>query len=150
MSVFRLAKTEDEFILSGEQQAQALELEACPATVSDSANSFQVELFLPETNPEEPPASPQIEFEGMPTPRYQVSLSDGRAVYFQHAHTLLESLEAQGVEPQYQCREGYCGSCRVQLLDGEVYYYEEPMAWVNNDEILTCCCIPKSDLKIKL
>lgn len=150
MSAFRLSKNEDEFALTSEEQAQPLELEACSAVEPESTDSFQVELFLPETNPEQPAASPQIEFEGMPVPRYQVSLEDGRTVYFQHAHTLLESLEAQGIEPQYQCREGYCGSCRVQLLDGEVYYYEEPMAWVNNNEILTCCCIPKSDLKIKL
>ena len=129
MSVFKLTQTEDEFALTGEQQTQALELEACPAVVTDSAESFQVEFFLPESNPEEPATSPQIEFEGMPTPRYEVTIDDGRAVYFQHAHTLLESLETQGVEIQYQCREGYCGSCRVELIDGEVYYYEEPMAW---------------------
>lgn len=150
MPAFRLSKTEDEFALTGEEQAQPLELEAYTPEEPENMDSFQVELFLPETNPEQPAASPQIEFEGMPVPRYQVSLDDGRNVYFQHAHSLLESLEAQGIEPQYQCREGYCGSCRVQLIEGEVYYYEEPMAWVNNNEILTCCCIPKSDLKIKL
>src|SRR5690554_7451703 len=86
----------------------------------------------------------------MPIPRYEISINEHRSVYFQHANTLLESLEAQDVNVHYQCREGYCGSCRVQLLEGEVYYYEEPLAWVNNNEILTCCCIPKSDLKIKL
>lgn len=143
-------KNEDEFSLTGEQQEQVLELEACPAFAPEEAEAFQVELFLPEGNPEAPEASPQIEFEGMPTPRFQVSLDDGRDLYFQHAQNLLESLEAQGVEVQYQCREGYCGSCRVQLLDGEVYYYDEPMAWIDEDEILTCCCIPKGNLKIKL
>lgn len=141
---------DEEFSLTGEQQEPILELEAYPAAAPETAEAFQVELFLPEGNPESPEQSPQIEFEGMPTPRFQVSLEDGRAVYFQHAQSLLESLEAQGVEAQYQCREGYCGSCRVQLLDGDVYYYEEPMAMVAHNEILTCCCIPKSNLKIKL
>ncbi|KZZ40340.1 hypothetical protein A3759_04545 [Thalassolituus sp. HI0120] len=75
---------------------------------------------------------------------------NNQAVQFQHAGTLLDSLEAQNIEVHYQCREGYCGSCRVQLLQGEVHYNEEPMAWINDDEILPCCCIPKSDIKIKI
>ncbi|NRA25315.1 MAG: 2Fe-2S ferredoxin-like protein [Oleispira sp.] len=78
------------------------------------------------------------------------SSEQNQAVPFQHAHTLLESLEAQGVPVQYQCREGYCGSCRTQLLEGEVHYTEEPMAWINDDEILPCCCIPKTAIRIKL
>lgn len=150
MSALRYMKNEEKFTLTGEEQAQALELEAYPAATPDDSEAFQVELFLPESNPEAPQPSPQIEFEGMPIPRYEISINEHRSVYFQHANTLLESLEAQDVDVHYQCRKGYCGSCRVQLLEGEVYYYEEPLAWVNNNEILTCCCIPKSDLKIKL
>ncbi|MCD8520960.1 MAG: class I ribonucleotide reductase maintenance protein YfaE [Saccharospirillaceae bacterium] len=86
----------------------------------------------------------------MQKPLFSVLLDDGREVHFRHAASLLESLEAQDVAVHYQCREGYCGSCRVQLLEGNVHYAEEPMAWLNEGDILPCCCIPKSDIKIKL
>src|SRR5690554_7799854 len=110
MSALRYMKNEEKFTLTGEEQAQALELEAYPAATPDDSEAFQVELFLPESNPEAPQPSPQIEFEGMPIPRYETSINEHRSVYFQHANTLLESLEAQDVNVHYQCREGYCGS----------------------------------------
>ncbi|MGQ2964883.1 class I ribonucleotide reductase maintenance protein YfaE [Methylophilus sp.] len=62
--------------------------------------------------------------------------------------TLLEGLERTGHEVEYQCRSGYCGGCRVRLLAGEVEYLEQPLAFIGADEILPCCCIPKSDIRI--
>lgn len=148
--------TSDDFKLTpaAKNSADQFELEALIPTVDDAG--VQGELYLPEGNPEQPDANPQIELEGMAKPVYAIEIqnplnSDAtRSVQFQHANTLLDSLEAQNVDVHYQCREGYCGSCRVQLLEGEVHYNEEPMAWVNDNEILPCCCIPKSDLKIKV
>ncbi|WP_419811770.1 class I ribonucleotide reductase maintenance protein YfaE [Bacterioplanoides sp.] len=140
------------FQLSAEPLSHdSFELEPVIPEVDDQ--SIQGELYLPEGNAEQPEADPQIEFDGMAKPVYAVAVEHGnntQAVQFQHAKTLLDSLESQQVDVHYQCREGYCGSCRVQLLEGEVHYSEEPMAWVNEDEILPCCCIPKSDLKIKI
>jgi len=101
--------------------------------------------FMAET----PEPTPQIEFDGMAKPVFAVDFSDGRSARFQHANTLLESLESQDIHVEYQCREGYCGSCRVNLLEGEVHYLEEPMAWIDDDEILPCCCIPKSPLRLQ-
>ena len=141
----------EEFELDGLQPIPEpdFELESPPAPETTS-EPVQESLLLPEGDPEHPEATPQIEFEGMPKPVYAIALDDGRTAQFQHANSLLESLESQGVEVHYQCREGYCGSCRTQLLEGQVHYTEEPMAWINDDEILPCCCIPKSALKIKL
>ncbi|MPS47968.1 class I ribonucleotide reductase maintenance protein YfaE [Methylobacillus sp.] len=62
--------------------------------------------------------------------------------------TLLEGLERTGHEVEYQCRGGYCGLCRVRLLDGEVQYLEQPLAFIAADEILPCCCVPRSDLRV--
>lgn len=62
--------------------------------------------------------------------------------------TLLDGLERTGHEVEYQCRGGYCGMCRVRLLDGEVQYLEQPLAFVAADEILPCCCVPKSDVRV--
>ena len=98
---------------------------------------------------ESPEPTPQTIFEGMEKPIFEVAFADGRNARFQHANTLLESLEAQDIHIEYQCREGYCGSCRVRLVEGDVHYIEEPMAWIDDDEILPCCCIPKSALKLQ-
>jgi ferredoxin len=39
-------------------------------------------------------------------------------------HTnLLTLLEANNLCVEFQCREGYCGSCRMRLLKGEVHYH---------------------------
>nr|WP_051790438.1 class I ribonucleotide reductase maintenance protein YfaE [Endozoicomonas montiporae] len=63
---------------------------------------------------------------------------------------LLEALESQKVEVEYQCREGFCGSCQVQLLEGEVEYTSEPIAFIPEGRILPCCCHAKSDLTIEI
>lgn len=138
----------DAFELTGELDTPSFELESIQP-VADQIEPVQVELFLPEQNPEQPEPTPQIEFEGMAPPQYSIAIEDGQTLHFQHAHTLLESLEAQGVDVHYQCREGYCGSCRMQLIDGAVHYLEEPMAWLDDGQILPCCCVPKSNLKLK-
>ncbi len=64
--------------------------------------------------------------------------------------TLLESLEAHQVEVHFQCREGFCGACRTKLIEGQVDYLTDPLAFIDDDEILPCCCVAKSDLKLKL
>ena len=63
---------------------------------------------------------------------------------------LLEALESQKVAVEYQCREGFCGSCQVQLIEGEVEYTSEPVAFVPEGRILPCCCHAKSDLTIEI
>lgn len=62
--------------------------------------------------------------------------------------TLLEGLERQGYEVEYQCRSGYCGSCRTRLLDGQVEYLTEPIAYINPDEVLPCCCRPAPEARL--
>lgn len=56
--------------------------------------------------------------------------------------TLLEGLERTGHVIEYQCRSGYCGSCRTRVIDGDVEYLKEPLAYIANGEILPCCCVP--------
>ncbi|EPV4597480.1 ferredoxin-like diferric-tyrosyl radical cofactor maintenance protein YfaE, partial [Shigella sonnei] len=34
--------------------------------------------------------------------------------------SLLAALESHNVAVEYQCREGYCGSCRTRLVAGQV------------------------------
>ena len=64
--------------------------------------------------------------------------------------TLLDALEAQQQQVNYQCREGYCGACRCKLLSGSVSYINEPLAFVRKGEILPCCSVPITDIEIEL
>ncbi|OAM26766.1 MULTISPECIES: class I ribonucleotide reductase maintenance protein YfaE [Eikenella] len=66
----------------------------------------------------------------------------------QAGETLLEALERTGHEVEYQCRSGYCGSCRVKLLAGSVSYREHPLAFLLPGEILPCCCTVAEDIQI--
>ncbi|WP_205950576.1 class I ribonucleotide reductase maintenance protein YfaE [Pantoea stewartii] len=63
---------------------------------------------------------------------------------------LLTMLEANNLCVEFQCREGYCGSCRMRLLRGEVDYAETPLAFIEQGEILPCCCKAKGEIELEL
>lgn len=63
---------------------------------------------------------------------------------------LLTLLEAHNIRVEFQCREGFCGSCRLNLLKGEVHYLLTPIACISDGEILPCCCLPVSEIEIAL
>lgn len=67
-----------------------------------------------------------------------------------HSRNLLETLEHHQVQIEYQCRSGYCGSCRLRLLKGEVSYHQQPLAFIQRGEILPCCCKAVGDIEIEL
>ena len=69
---------------------------------------------------------------------------------FHNQCSLLDFLEQQQIFHEYQCREGFCGSCRVAIKKGEVSYPTPPLAFINKDEILLCCCKVESDLELDL
>ncbi|NMP31389.1 2Fe-2S ferredoxin-like protein [Thalassotalea sp. M1531] len=79
-------------------------------------------------------------------------IANGTEVIFTDQNrTLLECLESANVEVHYHCRDGFCGACRVKLNDGQVTYPQgEPLAFVGEDEILPCCCIPHTDIDIEI
>ena len=64
--------------------------------------------------------------------------------------TLLSAIEAAGITIHYHCKEGFCGACRTKLLEGEVEYTTDPLAFIDDDEILPCCCVATKPLKIKV
>ncbi|ABF14342.1 class I ribonucleotide reductase maintenance protein YfaE [Candidatus Palibaumannia cicadellinicola] len=64
--------------------------------------------------------------------------------------SLLDTLEMHLVPVEFQCRSGYCGTCRLRLIDGKVKYNLEPLAFVHHGEILPCCCLPVENIKLAL
>ena len=72
-----------------------------------------------------------------------------RLHYLAESNNLLEALEQHQIAVEYQCRSGYCGSCRMQLLKGEVCYSTQPLAFIQDGDILPCCCMPLGDIEIE-
>ncbi|BDQ66320.1 ferredoxin [Shewanella xiamenensis] len=64
--------------------------------------------------------------------------------------SLLQALEAKKVRIFSECRSGFCGACKTKVLSGRVSYLTEPLADLNADECLPCCCIPSEDLELDL
>lgn len=56
--------------------------------------------------------------------------------------TLLEFAEAHGLKPEFSCRRGQCGACKVSLIAGSVTYQREHSAAVADNEVLLCCAVP--------
>jgi len=64
--------------------------------------------------------------------------------------TILETLQRNGIDTEFNCKEGFCGVCRTKLLKGSVEYNLDPLAFIDDDEILTCCTHPKGNIEIKI
>lgn len=94
-----------------------------------------------------PVATPAIEDEGLSIVLQKSELSlawDGTS------ESILSFLEARGMEPEFSCRAGICGTCEQGLLSGEVEYFEEPLDEMTNDRVLLCCTRPKSSIILDL
>lgn len=72
----------------------------------------------------------------------------GIKVHGNSREPLLVQLEKVGIQPEYQCRNGMCGACRCKLQTGAVDQ-QDSMAFVGQNEILSCCSVPKSDINIE-
>jgi ferredoxin len=81
----------------------------------------------------------------------KVSVADKDIIYLDSHNNLLECIESADIEVHYHCRDGYCGACRVTLTRGQISYPQgEPLAYVGDNEILPCCCIPMSNIELKV
>ncbi len=75
---------------------------------------------------------------------------DGRTIICEQGKSVLENLENANIDVSFHCREGFCGVCRTQLLSGKVEYTLDPLAFIDDDEILSCCTRPLTDIEIKV
>ncbi len=75
----------------------------------------------------------------------------GRTIPWQEgAESLLSLLEDAGIEPEFSCRAGVCGTCVQGLISGEVDYFEEPLDEPEAGKVLLCCCRPKTSVVLDL
>lgn len=83
---------------------------------------------------------------------YQVTIeSSGQQFTVPEGETILDAAIHQGIGLPYGCRSGNCGSCSVELVEGEVGYDEElPDEWPNDVSCLACQAKPESDIVIRV
>ena len=55
---------------------------------------------------------------------------------------LLDFAEAHGLTPEFGCRNGTCGSCKVKVLEGKVTHQGKANFEIEDDEALICCSVP--------
>ncbi|BEH14691.1 hypothetical protein MAALD49_20590 [Marinobacter shengliensis] len=68
-----------------------------------------------------------------------------QAEWTHQSGTLLETAEAAGLKPNYNCRSGKCGACATRLVSGAVHYQRRPVITPGKGEVLTCCAVPMGE-----
>lgn len=56
---------------------------------------------------------------------------------------LLSFAETHGIEPNFSCRSGQCGACKVKLSRGTVVHSENIGIPLKDDEVLLCSAYPR-------
>lgn len=58
---------------------------------------------------------------------------------------LLDFAEANGLNPDYSCRQGICHTCTCQIEEGEIEYIESPDSEPDAGSVLICVSRPKTN-----
>ena len=83
---------------------------------------------------------------------FQVKIaSSGAVVEVAAGQTVVQALQAHGIEILTSCEQGVCGTCISRVLQGEcvhrdLYFTDEEKA--RNDQFTPCCSRAKSDLLV--
>ena len=82
---------------------------------------------------------------------HRITLNNDLQFEYGMEFSLLDSIEAQSLDVDYNCRAGFCGSCKAVLNSGEVeeIQAQNPVCPLAEGEILTCCCRPKTDIELQ-
>lgn len=83
---------------------------------------------------------------------YQVQLSrSGKVVSVPAGKTMLDALLDAGVDIQYACSQGVCGTCRTRVLSGTPDHRDECLSddeHATNETIIPCCSGSSSTLLV--
>lgn len=83
---------------------------------------------------------------------FTIKVLNKKTIIYKKKKSLLSILEKHNINIEYQCKSGYCGACRIEILKGNVSYsIRQPMAALfKKKEILPCCCEPDGNIIIKI
>lgn len=63
-------------------------------------------------------------------------------------NTILSVAESHGLEPEFGCRNGSCGSCAVKINAGAVVYRNNVSYPVETGQALICCAVPAKGIEV--
>ena len=81
---------------------------------------------------------------------FNITIEERKIMFLEEDENILNTLEREKIESHFHCRDGFCGACRCSLKKGTVKYKQYPLAYIGDNEILTCCSYPTSDIVIEL
>jgi ferredoxin len=81
---------------------------------------------------------------------FRITIEDREISFLKEDKTILATLERENIESHFHCKDGFCGACRCSLKEGTVEYQQYPLAYIGEDEILTCCAYPTSNIVIEI
>ena len=86
---------------------------------------------------------------------YQVIIEPiGETIEVEEGQTILDAALRAGIYLPHACGHGLCGTCKVDILDGDIEHGDaSPFALMDMEKdegkCLSCCAIPTSDLEIE-
>ena len=84
-----------------------------------------------------PPPDPRPKPSSEPVP-VAFTRSGKEARWTPERGSLLELAEVRGLNPEFSCRSGSCGTCRNRILQGKVAYATPPAFETAENEALIC------------
>ena len=81
---------------------------------------------------------------------FSITVEERKVTFLDDDKNILNTLERENIESHFHCRDGFCGACRCALKQGTVEYNQFPLAFIGDNEILTCCSYPTSDIVIEV
>lgn len=70
------------------------------------------------------------------------ALANRRVAWLPGSGSLLELAERSGLEPEFGCRDGTCGTCRTRVVSGNVAYPGRTPPELGQGAALICCAVP--------
>jgi len=110
-----------------------------------SAERLHMEAFGPASLPGSAPSTPDVPLTGFDV---KFKRSGKTARFDSRFETLLDLAESEGLSIPSGCRAGNCGTCAVDLLEGQVTHKGSPAASLEPDSCLACVAVPTSRIVI--
>lgn len=70
--------------------------------------------------------------------------STGAAIRVGADETLLGALKREGVHAPYSCQQGFCGTCRVRVLGGDVEHRDTLLTHPERDAGMMLVCVSRA------
>ncbi|WP_414703633.1 PDR/VanB family oxidoreductase [Pseudalkalibacillus sp. SCS-8] len=121
-----------------------------PSSFMDTYLSYCKNLGYPDENLHSERFRP-AKITQKPYPFSVTEKNTGKTVQVQSNQSLLEALREEGIPVPYACRMGVCGTCEVNVCNGEVIHHD---TFLTEDErkekMLTCVSRGKGHLSVRV